>query len=152
MELDEYLKDTVGRVHGAMAAVIFGSDGIAVSHCIGNGGQPTVSISAGGLTNPAAVSAGGLTNPAAVSAGGLTNPAAVSAGVADLLRMFDDVSAELLGCGSLREITFSTNSFTYVVSRINHEYSVALVLRSEAASGKAKILLRRAVSEIRKEF
>ena len=141
MELDEYLKDTVGRVHGAMAAVIFGSDGIAVSHCIGNGGQPTVSISAGGLTNPAAVSAGGL-----------TNPAAVSAGVADLLRMFDDVSAELLGCGSLREITFSTNSFTYVVSRINHEYSVALVLRSEAASGKAKILLRRAVSEIRKEF
>jgi predicted regulator of Ras-like GTPase activity (Roadblock/LC7/MglB family) len=141
VELDEYLKDTVGRVHGAMAAVIFGSDGIAVSHCIGNGGQPTVSISAGGLTNPAAVSAGGL-----------TNPAAVSAGVADLLRMFDDVSAELLGCGSLREITFSTNSFTYVVSRINHEYSVALVLRSEAASGKAKILLRRAVSEIRKEF
>ncbi|MBI5141624.1 MAG: hypothetical protein HZA20_05455 [Nitrospirae bacterium] len=130
MELDNYLKDAVGRVHGAIAAVIFGSDGIAVSHCAG----------------------GGLTDPSAFGAAGVANPAAVSAGLADLLRMFDDVSSELLGSGKLREITLTADSFTYVVSRINHEYAVAIVLKSDAASGKAKIVLRRAVNDIRKVF
>lgn len=120
MELDEYLKDSVCRVQGATAAVIFGNDGITVSHCgVGDGGP---------------------------------NPAAISAGLADLVRIFDDASSELLGSGKLREITFTADSFTCVVSRITPEYSAAIVLKSDAASGKAKIVLRRAVSEMRKEF